>query len=163
MRVFVALGSNLGDPARNVREGMARLQQFSTAPLLKSSLWRSAPVGCPPGSPDFVNAVVGLLLRPEETPESLLVALQKLEKDSGRGLRKVRNEPRCLDLDLIVFGAEVRSTPGLILPHPRAHQRRFVLQPLAELAPDLVLPGQARTAAQLLAALPPDDSVRRLE
>jgi 2-amino-4-hydroxy-6-hydroxymethyldihydropteridine diphosphokinase len=150
---FIALGSNLGDSRQNVLRAMERLQGFSDAPLLKSSLIETAPVDCPPGSPNFVNAVVGLLARPGETPESLLAKLQVLEAEFGRQPKKVLNEPRPLDLDLIAFGDEVRSAPDLILPHPRAHRRRFVLQPLAEIAPDLVLPGQNKTVAQLLATL----------
>jgi 2-amino-4-hydroxy-6-hydroxymethyldihydropteridine diphosphokinase len=91
--------------------------------------------------------------QPGETPETLLAKLQALEKQFGRTPKKVLNEARSLDLDLIAFGGEVRQTPQLLLPHPRAHLRRFVLAPLAELAPDLVLPGQPQTAATLLAVL----------
>ena len=160
--VFLALGSNLGNPRGNIRQAMQRLQQFSDVPLLKSSLWQSAPVDCPPDSPMFVNAVVGLAPRARETPESLLSKLQQIEKDLGRRPAKVRNEPRLLDLDLIAFGNEVRATSDLTLPHPRAHQRRFVLQPLSEIAPDFVLPGQARTVLQLLFDLPPDHSMLNL-
>ena len=80
----------------------------------------------------------------------------------GRQAKKVPNEPRPLDLDLIAFGAETRDTPELILPHPRAHLRRFVLQPLSEIAPELVLQGQGKTVADLLAELPNDGSVRHL-
>jgi len=119
-------------------------------------------VDCPPGSPVFVNAVVALEPRPGETPESLLAALKDLESEAGRVPKKVLNEARPLDLDLIAWGGEVRGTPALALPHPRAHLRRFVLQPLAELAPDLVLPGQSRTVAGLLAGLPPDTAMRRV-
>ena len=79
---FVALGSNLGDSTRTVRQAMARLQAFSDRPLLKSSLWRSSPVDCPPGSPDFVNAVAGLVARKDETPEGLLAKLRTLERAS---------------------------------------------------------------------------------
>jgi 2-amino-4-hydroxy-6-hydroxymethyldihydropteridine diphosphokinase len=132
---------------------MARLQNFSDQPILKSSLWQTLPVDCPPGSPMFVNAVVGLEPRKDETPESLLGKLRLLEKEFGRQPKKVLNEPRPLDLDLIAFGSEVRNTPELVLPHPRAHLRRFVLQPLSEIAPDLILPGQSKTVAQLLAEL----------
>jgi 2-amino-4-hydroxy-6-hydroxymethyldihydropteridine diphosphokinase len=148
--VFVALGSNLGDARQNILRAMERLQEFSDAPLLKSSLSETAPVDCPAGSPNFVNAVVGLVPRAGETPESLLAKLQSLEKEFSRQPRKVPNEPRPLDLDLITFCNEIRGTPELVLPHPRAHLRRFVLQPLAEIAPDLVLPGQTRNVAQLL-------------
>lgn len=94
--------------------------------------------------------MVGLVPRNHETPDSLLKKLQDLEKEFGRAPKKVFNEPRPLDLDLIAFGSEVRSTSELTLPHPRAHLRRFVLEPLAEIAPDLVLPGQGRPVAALL-------------
>jgi 2-amino-4-hydroxy-6-hydroxymethyldihydropteridine diphosphokinase len=141
---------------------MRRLQELSDAPLLRSSLWQTSPVDCPPGSPSFVNAVVGLRPRADETPESLLSRLQALEREFGRLPKEVLNEPRPLDMDLIAFGQETRATPGLTLPHPRAHLRRFVLQPLIEIAPDLILPGQTQSVAWLLAHLPPDETVQRL-
>ena len=150
---FVALGSNLGNSREILTRAMARLQEFSDACLLKSSLIETTPVDCPPGSPMFLNAVVGLKPYAGETPESLLFKLQALEKECGRQPKKVLNEARPLDLDLIVFGEETRATPAFTLPHPRAHLRQFVLQPLAEIAPDLILPGQTETVAQLLAAL----------
>jgi 2-amino-4-hydroxy-6-hydroxymethyldihydropteridine diphosphokinase len=141
---------------------MARLQNFSDAPVLKSSLWQTTPVDCPPGSPKFVNAVAGLVPRKEETPESLLAKLRELEIEFGRTPKTVLNEPRPLDLDLIAFGNETRNRPELILPHPRAHQRRFVLQPLIEIAPELILPGQGKTVSELLAGLASDEGVTRL-
>jgi 2-amino-4-hydroxy-6-hydroxymethyldihydropteridine diphosphokinase len=97
-----------------------------------------------------------------ETPESLLANLQGLEKEFGRQPKVAPNEPRSLDLDLIAFGAEVRSTPRLTLPHPRAHLRRFVLEPLNEIASDLLLPGQTTPIRQLLANLRTGEIVRRL-
>lgn len=160
--VFVALGSNLGDSREIILQAMARLQKFSDRPILKSSLWQTSPVDCPPGSPRFVNAVVGLMSRKNETPESLLEKLQSLQKEFGRRPKTVLNEPRPLDLDLIVFGSETRDSPELVLPHPRAHLRRFVLQPLSEIAPDLVLPGQNKTVAQLHAELSTDEVLKRL-
>ena len=159
---FIALGSNLGDSPTLIHNAMQRLEGLSDQPLLRSSLWQSTPVDCPPGSPPFVNAVVGLVVRADETPESLLEKLQALEKDFGRRPRRVLNEPRLLDLDLLTFGSEARDTPTLALPHPRAHQRRFVLEPLCELAPDLVLPTQTRPVRQLLSELQSDEVVRRL-
>ena len=148
---FIALGSNLGDSRHIFAQAIARFQEFSDAPLLKSSFIETTPVDCPPGSPDFLNAVVGLMPRAGETPESLHAKLQAQEKEFGRQPKKVLNAPRPLDLDLIAFGDETRKTPALILPHPRAHVRKFVLQPLTEIAPDFVLPGQTMTVAQLLA------------
>ena len=147
---FIALGSNLGNSRGNILKAMDALQELSDKPLLKSSLWETDPVDCPAGSPKFVNAVAGLAPLASETPESLLAKLQALEKEFGRKPKQVLNEPRTLDLDLIAFGNEIRASPELILPHPRAHQRQFVLQPLSEVAPDLVLPGQVKTVNQLL-------------
>lgn len=158
---FVALGSNLGDSVRIIRNAMDRLQQFSDAPLLKSSLWQTSPVDCPPGSPPFVNAVVGFAPRAGETPESLLAKLQALEKEFGRQPKQILNEPRPLDLDLISFGNQTRNTPSLTLPHPRAHLRRFVLQPLSEIAPDLVLRGWTHTVSETLAALETCEMLKR--
>ena len=159
---IVALGSNLGNSRGNILRGMRRLEGLSDAPLLRSSLWQTTPVDCPPGAPVFVNAVVGLWPRAGETPETLLAKLQALEKEFGRRPKKVLNEPRPLDLDLIVFAGEVRHDDFLMLPHPRAHKRRFVLRPLAEISPGLILPGQRRTAAELLEMLPAGESVEKL-
>ena len=150
---FIALGSNLGDSRQIFTRTIAHLQEFSTSPLLVSTFLETAPVDCPPGSPNFLNAVVGLMPRAGETPESLHAKLQALEKEFGRRPKTVLNEPRPLDLDLIAFGSEVRHTPRLTLPHPRAHLRQFVLQPIAEIAPDFILPGQTKAVVQLLAEL----------
>jgi len=159
---IVALGSNLGDPKRIILEVMARLQGFSDRPILKSSLWQTSPVDCPPGSPMFVNAVVGLVPKKNETPESLQEKLRLIEEEFGRRPKKVPNEPRPLDLDLISFGGEARNSSELTLPHPRAHLRRFVLEPLREIAPDIILPGQGKTVAQLLAGLASDEVLKRI-
>lgn len=159
---FIALGSNLGNSREMILDAMARLQTFSDEPILKSSLWQTSPVDCPPDSPKFMNAVVGLVPRENETPDSLLEKLRELEKEFGRVQKKILNEPRSLDLDLIAFGNKIGNSPELILPHPRAHLRRFVLQPLCEIAPDLVLPGQGKTVAELLAELPADETVTRI-
>jgi len=150
---FVALGSNLGDSRQNILRGFALLQSLSDLPLLRSSLWKTTPVDCPPGSPRFINAVAGLAPRPAETPRSLLARLQSLEKEIGRAPKKIRNEPRVMDLDLIAFGRQIMAAPELVLPHPRVHLRRFVLQPLCEIAPDYILPGQDKTVAELLREL----------
>jgi 2-amino-4-hydroxy-6-hydroxymethyldihydropteridine diphosphokinase len=158
----VAIGSNLGDSRRNVLEAMDRLQEFSAEPVLRSSLWQTSPEDCPPGSPLFVNAVAGLAPCWGETPESLLDRLQALEREFGRRRKTVQNEPRPLDLDLIAFGREKRATADLVLPHPRAHHRRFVLQPLSELAPSLILPGQSASVDQLLGRLPRGAVVEKL-
>ena len=150
---LIALGSNLGDSGRLVAQAMLRLQALSTTPVLQSSLVRSAPVDCPPGSPDFVNAVAAITPFPGETPETLLAKLQEIEREFGRQQKTVHNEPRPLDLDLIAWGAETRNSPQLVLPHPRAHLRSFVMAPLAEIAPEFILPGQSETAARIASRL----------
>ncbi len=162
-RVFVALGSNLGDSPRLIRSAMDQLQALSPEPILRSSLWTSAPVDCPPDSPLFVNAMAELRVAPDFTPELLLLSLQELEREFGRQPKKVLNESRPLDLDLIHWDGQLRQTPLLTLPHPRAHLRRFVLEPLHELAPDLVLPGQTRTIHELLGTLTDQEVMIRVE
>jgi 2-amino-4-hydroxy-6-hydroxymethyldihydropteridine diphosphokinase len=159
---FVALGSNLGESRQIISDAIARLRDFSDSPILMSSLWQTSPVDCPPDSPLFLNAVVGFGARAAETPESLLKKLQDLEKDFGRRPKEVLNEPRPLDLDLIMFGEEIRQSPELILPHPRAHLRKFVLCPLNEIAPDLILPGQMKTVSELLKEFRGKENVERL-
>ena len=141
---------------------MERLRGLSCSGFLSSSLWQSPPVDCPPGSPPFINAVVAFTPAPGETPESLIDQLQLIEQEFGRRPKTVLNEPRPLDLDLIAFGMETRSTARLTLPHPRAHLRRFVLEPLNEIAPGLVLPGQTQSVSELLAALQTDESLTPL-
>jgi 2-amino-4-hydroxy-6-hydroxymethyldihydropteridine diphosphokinase len=159
---LIALGSNLGDSISVVRNAMDLLSELSAGSAARSSLWDTTPVECPAGSPRFVNAAIALSVREGETPESLLIKLQALEQTFGRKAKTVLNEPRPLDLDLIAFGSETRSTPQLTLPHPRAHLRRFVLQPLAEVAPDLVLPDQNKTIAELLNSLQSNERVVRI-
>jgi len=159
---FIALGSNVGDSPGILRRAIERLAALSVRPLVQSSFWQTTPVDCPPGSPPFVNAVVALTPMAEETPESLLAKLLSLEKEFGRKPKQVLNEPRRLDLDLVAFGDETRQSPGLTLPHPRALDRRFVLQPLSEIAPDLILPDQNRTVAQCLAKLLSPEKLVRL-
>jgi 2-amino-4-hydroxy-6-hydroxymethyldihydropteridine diphosphokinase len=160
LRAYIALGSNLGDSREILERAFVRLEALSESPIVRSSLWRSAPLDCPPGSPDFLNAAAALLPLAGETPESLLAKLQSLERELGRQPKRVANEPRPLDLDLIAFGGERRQTDGLILPHPRAHLRRFVLEPLCEIAPELILPGQNRPIRELRDACPADVTVR---
>lgn len=150
---YIALGSNVGDSPSILRRAMDQLALLSRKPLLRSSLWQTTPVDCPPGSPTFVNAVIALFPLPEENSWSLLTKMLLMEREFGRRQKVVHNEPRRLDLDMISYGDEISSRPELILPHPRAHERRFVLQPLNEIAPNLTLPGHRRTVAQLLAAL----------
>jgi 2-amino-4-hydroxy-6-hydroxymethyldihydropteridine diphosphokinase len=150
---YIAVGSNMGDSELILASVMPRLQGLSTLPLVASRLIRTKPVGCPPGSPDFLNGAVMIQPFPGETAETLLGKLKAIEVEFGRKPKTVLNEARPLDLDLIAFGAERRDSSKLTLPHPRAAQREFVLAPLAEIAPDLKLPGYDETVVQLLEKL----------
>ncbi len=135
-RVFVGLGANLGDALATVREAFDALGTLpQTTCVARSSLYRSAPVDAQ-GS-DYINAVVQL--RTGLSPLALLDALQGIEDRFGRE-RPYRNAPRTLDLDLLLYGQRRIVSPRLTVPHPRLHERAFVLVPLAEIAPDLALP-----------------------
>jgi 2-amino-4-hydroxy-6-hydroxymethyldihydropteridine diphosphokinase len=143
----VGLGSNLEDPERRVRQGCEELGQLpGTRLLATSSLYRTAPVG-KPDQPDFINAVV--VLETELTPFDLLRHLLALEGRHGR-VRTERNGPRTLDLDLLLLGHQVIHVPGLEVPHPRMHERAFVLLPLSEVSPQAVIPGRGPLARLLL-------------
>lgn len=160
---FIGLGSNLGDSSSMIRRAIERLAGFSPVPLLRSSLWKTEPVNCPEGSPPFLNAVVGIQPHSDETPESMLSKLLALEREFGRFPKQVANEPRVLDLDLIAFRNQTRDSPALRLPHPRAHSRRFVLEPLAEIAPSLILPGQIESVETLRQQIESKELVERLD
>lgn len=135
---FIALGANLpgaeGSPAITLQTAVKELQHCSSSPVRVSSFYHSDPKDCPPGSPVYVNAVAALLPLPDETPLSLLRKLQQIEARHGRVRSGLHNEARTLDLDLLTFNNTVCNTPDLILPHPRAHERRFVLEPWIEIA-----------------------------
>ena len=148
---IIALGSNLGDSAALIEQAVEALEKFSDRPALRSSLWKSEPVDCPPGSPDFLNAVMAIRPCPTDTPENLLGKMQAIERRLGRGPKQTDNEPRPIDLDLIAFGNHRVANEYLTLPHPRAHLRRFVLGPLAEILPGFVAPGWDESASCLLA------------
>lgn len=141
---YVGIGSNLGDPVREVEGAFAALAALPETRLeARSPLYRSAPMG-PPGQPDYVNAAAGLATR--LTPARLLAALQAVERSRGRRRDGHRWGPRTLDLDLLLYEGVCRSTPALTLPHPGLTARNFVVYPLADIAPDLVLPGGQRLA-----------------
>jgi 2-amino-4-hydroxy-6-hydroxymethyldihydropteridine diphosphokinase len=159
---FISLGSNLGDSKLNVERAIERLAALSPEPMVVSSLYETTPVDCPPGSPPFINAAAALLPRAEMSAEILLESMRAIEVEFGRAEKVTLNEPRTLDLDLISFRKEIRNTDRLILPHPRAHLRRFVLMPLAEIFPTLILPGQRKSVARLLRELNSDEDVSRL-
>jgi 2-amino-4-hydroxy-6-hydroxymethyldihydropteridine diphosphokinase len=141
---YVGVGSNLEDPRAQVLRAIGRLAQLPLTRLeLTSPLYRSRPLG-PVVQPDFVNAVAGLLTRLDAP--ALLAELRALEVALGRPARHPRWGPRVIDLDLLSHGRERRTEPALTLPHPGIPERNFVLYPLADIAPDLDLPGLGRVA-----------------
>lgn len=162
MIAFVALGSNAGDSRAIVLRAMDELEKLSRSPLKRSSLWETEPVDCPPNSAPFINAMVGLDPLADETAETLLKKLKALEVEFGRKPKNVLNEPRPLDLDLIAFDNQVRNGPDLVLPHPRAHERRFVLAPWNEIAPEYLLPHRGASVRELLDRLGPAQRARRI-
>lgn len=161
--ILIGLGSNRGDSATILLNAMDRLRSFARAELRRSSLWRTSPVDCPPDSGEFINAAVAFEARDGLTPEALLHQLKLLEKQYGRAANPVRNAPRELDLDLLLFDDEIRQRADFVLPHPRAVDRLFVLAPAAEVLPDAHWPGTGQTIKQLLAALRSDETVVRLD
>ncbi|MDP2825468.1 MAG: 2-amino-4-hydroxy-6-hydroxymethyldihydropteridine diphosphokinase [Sulfuritalea sp.] len=146
-RCFIALGANLGDPVATVRAAIIALRGLpQTKFIAASSLYRTAPVGLK-HQPDFINAVVELVA--VSSAPTLLDALFAIEARFGRQ-RSVKNAPRTLDLDLLLYGEMRSADPQLTLPHPRLHERAFVLAPLAEIAPELTIPGRGPVAELLL-------------
>jgi 2-amino-4-hydroxy-6-hydroxymethyldihydropteridine diphosphokinase len=140
---FVALGSNLDAPREQVARGMLEIGSLPETRLVKrSSLYRTAPVGFLE-QPDFINAVV--MVETALAPHALLDGLLAIERRHGR-VREFTNAPRTLDLDVLLYGDLVLHEHGLTLPHPRMHERAFVLQPLAEIAPGTVIPDRGRVA-----------------
>ena len=161
MRAGIALGSNLGDRLANLKAARAQLASLPQieGPLLGSAVYETEPVGCEPGAPKFLNAVIEVGFRGEA--RALLSELRGIEMALGRSAEHSRNTSRTLDLDLLYFGATQIAEPGLQLPHPRMHQRRFVLAPLNDIRPDLILPSQSETVATLLSRLPAMPSLVR--
>ena len=154
---FVGLGSNLGDPESRLRAALAALAALREVQIAAvSSFYRSAPIGNA-DQPDFVNAVARLATG--LTPRELLANLLDIERRYGRE-RSARNAPRTLDLDLLLYDDDTIAEPGLSVPHPRMHERAFVLAPLVEIAPDCEIPGRGR--AQTLLDLCADQAIERI-
>jgi len=144
MRCWVGIGSNDGAAERKVCEALERLDREPGIRLLRqSALYRSKPWGYTRQA-DFINAVAEL--ETELDPPGLLQRLQGIESGMGRARKGPRWGPRVIDLDLVAYGTETRAAPGLTIPHPGVQERDFVLYPLAEIAPDLWLPGRGRVS-----------------
>jgi 2-amino-4-hydroxy-6-hydroxymethyldihydropteridine diphosphokinase len=156
--VYVGLGANLGNPADNLREAIERLARRIEVVRI-SSVYRTEPVGMR-DQPDFLNAV--LAARTEASPRDVLDLLLATEAAMGRQ-RQGRGGPRLIDLDLLAYDGLSWNEPGLTLPHPRLAMRRFVLVPLAEVAPGLRPAAGGPTVVELLAALPAHASVERVD
>lgn len=139
---YIGLGANLGEPESALREALLAIAALPDSLLATtSSFYRTAPIDS--SGPDYLNAVVRL-----DTglpPRVLLAELQRIEQAHGRE-RPYRNAPRTLDLDLLLYGDECITSPALTVPHPRLHERAFVVRPLAEIAPQLCIPGRGRVA-----------------
>lgn len=156
-RVGIALGSNLGDRLANLRAARTALSAIASPGelLLEAAIYQTEPLLCPAGSPQFYNSVVEIAF--DGTAAELLGLAQSIEKKLGRTANPERNAPRIIDIDLLYFGDDVIDTDDLALPHPRIGERRFVLQPLAEIRPEWILPGQTLSIAELLARLDTDE------
>jgi 2-amino-4-hydroxy-6-hydroxymethyldihydropteridine diphosphokinase len=153
MRTAVALGSNLGDRLDNLRAARQQICDLTDfqPPVLSSAVYETDPVDCEPEAPRFLNAVVEFGYN--DDPLGLLKRLKSMEDALGRPRKHPRNVSRTIDIDLLYVGDRKIDTKELQLPHPRMHQRKFVLQPLADIRPELNLPGQRKTVRELLAQL----------
>ncbi len=162
MRVAVALGSNLGDRLDNLRAARKQIVDLTDVgpPILSSAIYETDPVDCEPGAQKFLNAVVEFDY--EGDPVNLWKQLAAIEVGLGRPPAHPRNVSRKIDIDLLYFGDTKIEWKKLQLPHPRMHLRKFVLQPLADIRPDLVLPNQRKTVRDLLAELEDSGKVVRL-
>jgi 2-amino-4-hydroxy-6-hydroxymethyldihydropteridine diphosphokinase len=153
MRAGIALGSNVGDRLMHLRSGRDAARQLPgvSGPLLSSRVYETEPVGTEVDAGAFLNAVIELEFNGH--PMALLDGLQAVEAEHGRPSKRPRNAPRTLDLDILYVGNLALTNEEIVIPHPRMHLRRFVLAPLNDIRPDLILPGQHQTIAELFSAL----------
>jgi 2-amino-4-hydroxy-6-hydroxymethyldihydropteridine diphosphokinase len=146
-KVFVGLGSNLGDRPARIYGGIRGCVDHGMLLSALSPLYESAAAGGPPGQPNYLNAVA--MFESGLDPMVVLRILQAVEEREKR-VRAERNGPRTLDLDLLLYGEETRDLPDLVVPHPRLHERLFVLRPLVDIAPNAMIPTIGATARELL-------------
>lgn len=153
MKTYLALGSNLGDRLANLRQARRELSALASSEIVSAALYETDPLDCPPGSPPYLNSVV--TFETDQSAVELLRATQLIEERLGRESSETRllNSPRPVDIDLLICDELILSTPELTLPHPRMHERRFVLTPLRDLAPSLVPPTHANPVSILLELL----------
>jgi 2-amino-4-hydroxy-6-hydroxymethyldihydropteridine diphosphokinase len=155
--VYLSLGSNMGDPANNLNTAIAGLRDLGEVAAV-SSFYETEPVELT-AQPWFLNCAIKL--DTEKMPKQLMSGILDLEKEMGR--RRQQNKgPRIIDIDILLFGNSIIETKGLTIPHPAMHQRRFVLEPLAEIAPEVRHPVFKRTVRELRDALPPGQAARRI-
>jgi 2-amino-4-hydroxy-6-hydroxymethyldihydropteridine diphosphokinase len=153
MKVGLALGSNLGDRLQHLQQARAYLLGLSTEQWrLASPLYETEPVGCPPDSPKFLNAV--LEIEYEGAPKTLLKKILAYEKAHGRDRSQEKNAARSIDIDILYFGEKEILEKDLVIPHPRMAERRFVLLPLSTIRPDMIVKGTGRTVRMLFRELP---------
>ena len=155
--VYLSLGSNLGDRMGNLNQALVALADGLLVTRRISSFFETEPVGCG-DQPWFLNCVIALETATQ--PAQLMAELLRIEHEMGRQ-RVLKKGPRSIDIDILLFGDDVVNTPELTIPHPAMARRRFVLEPLAEIAPELRHPVAGKTVRELLAELPPGQTVKR--
>ena len=156
--VYLSLGSNLGDREANLRTAIAKLTEIGAVAAV-SSFYETEPVDVT-GQPWFLNCAVKL--DTEKMPRQLIAAILAIEQSMGRQRKPQQKAPRTIDIDILLFGSSVIELPALTIPHPRLHERRFVLEPLGEIAPDARHPAFKRTIRELRDALSPGQTVRKI-
>ena len=144
--VVLSLGSNLGDRKSYLIQAIEELKRVGVYDIENSSFYETIPIDCPEGSNNFINMV--LFCQYDKSAQDLLVDIQQIESDFGR-YRRVRNEPRNIDIDIILFNDIIVQEEGLIIPHPRMHKRKFVLGPLCELNGEIIHPSLKKSISQL--------------
>lgn len=158
----IALGSNMGDRYLNLISAINFLKEKSINHFIEiSSFYETSPVNCPKGTENFLNAVA--IIKSHVMPEMFLKELRAFERTLGRPEFREKNSPRLLDLDILFWGDNILKTETLTIPHPRMLQRRFVLQPLCDLRPNLILPGEIKSLHYFLSNLKTEEKVTRVK